>query len=182
MAHDLIGWSSELMNLGLKFLHRGHFVTASLLSLSIPGQNHFSCNLSLVWSHPKWSFSLCTLSTSWIPSVLGTNTTLPILSFAFIWTHHSFLLSIMKFITWCLAQHLVCILGMSWFVRASTTSLSHGLSANHSCNCVYSSGSWALCICMMSLVIPWLASQSGQTDQSALLLLLPGPLASDHFL
>src|SRR6266481_7519437 len=103
MAHDLIGWSSELMNLGLKFLHRGHSVMASLLSLSIPGQNHFSCNLSLVWSHPKWPFSSCTLSASQIPSVLGTHSTLAVLSFAFVRTHHSFPLSIMKFIMQCLA-------------------------------------------------------------------------------
>src|SRR6266481_6288237 len=88
----------------------------------------------------------------------------------------------MKFITQCLAEHLVCILGMSQFVRASTTLLSHGLSANHSCNCAYSSVSWALCICMMSLVIPWMSSQSGQMDQSTPSLLLLGPLASNHFL
>src|SRR6266481_5756468 len=180
-----IGCSNELMYLGPKFLQWGHSVTAVLLSLSIPGQDHFSCSFSRVWSHPKCPFSSCASAASLVLSVLGAHSTFATLSVAFVHTCHSLSPLIMKFVALCLALRLVWMSGMSWFVSASTTSLSQGLSANRSRSCACSLASVAPLSCMMSFVMPWLswlASQSGRTDQSAPSLPSPSPLASDHFL
>src|SRR6266481_9259660 len=66
-SQHFIGLSNELMNCSQKFLYREHSVIASLLSLSIPGQNHLSCNLSCVWSQPKWLFCSWTFIVSLNP-------------------------------------------------------------------------------------------------------------------
>src|SRR6266481_7586128 len=177
-----ISFSNELMYLGPKFLQQGHSVTAVFLSLSIPGQNHFSRSFSRMWSHPKCPFSSCASAASLALSILGAHSTFTTLSVAFIRTFYSLSPLIMKFVALCLALHLVRMLGMSWFVSASTTSLSQGSSANCSHSCACSLASVAPLSCMMSFVMPWLASQSGQTDQSAPSLPSPSPLVSDHFL
>src|SRR6266481_2639708 len=70
---------------------------------------------------------------------------------------------------------------MSPPVRASTTLLSQGSSANFLCNVVCSSMSFAVLICIMSFVMPKLASQLGWTDQLAPSSVCSRSLASDHF-
>src|SRR6266481_933955 len=123
-----ISCSNELMYLGPKFLQQGHSVTAVLLSLSILGQNHFSCSFSHMWPHLKCPFSLCASAASLALSVLGAHSTFATLSMAFVRTCHSLTPSIMKFVALCLALRLVRMSGMSWFVSALTTSMSQGSS------------------------------------------------------
>ena len=136
----LIGRRSELMCLGPKFLQHEHSVMAVLLSLSIPGQNHLSRSFSLVWSHPKWPFSSWVFAASSTCFVFGTHSTHVALSVAFVCVYHSLPSSMVKFIAQCLARYLVQMSGMSWFVSNSTTSLSHGSSANCSCMFVHAFG------------------------------------------
>src|SRR6266481_7132825 len=147
------------MNCGPKFLHLGHAVTASLLSRSIPSQNHLSCNLSHVWSHPKWPFCSCTFDTSLTPSVHGMHSTCATRSLAFVRIRQSQPSWIEKLRARCLARRCVWMSCMSPPVRASTTSLSQGLSANCLCNVVCLSISFAVLICIISFVMPELASQ-----------------------
>src|SRR6266481_7788354 len=140
------------MNCRPKFLHLGHAVMASLLSRSIPGQNHLSCNLSRVWSHPKWLFYSCTFDVSLTPSVRGMHSTHATQSLAFVRICQSQLSWFEKLRAQCLAWRHVQMSCMSPPVRASTTSLSQGSSANWMCNVVCSSMSFAVLICIMSFV------------------------------
>src|SRR6266481_9818711 len=175
-----MGCSSEFMNCGPKFLHWEHSAMASLLSWSIPGQNHWSCSLSHVWSHPKWPLSAWVLVVSSKPFTAGTHSTLATRSFAFVRIRHSLPPSIVKLSAWCHALHLVHMSGMSQFISAFTTSLSHGSSANCSCMSANLSVSHPAASCIMLLTTPLLASQSSQMDHSAPSRSLLGPHASDH--
>src|SRR6266481_10169040 len=169
------------MNCGPKFLHLGHAVTASLLSRSIPGQNHLSCNLSRVWSHPKWPFCSCTFDASLTPSVRGMHSTRATRSLAFVQIRQSQPSWIEKLRAQCLAWQRVRMSCMSLPVRASTTSLSQGSSANCLHNVVCSSMSFAVLICIMSFMMPELASQLGWTDQLTPSSVCSRSLASNHF-
>src|SRR6266481_9711871 len=102
-------------------------------------------------------------------------------SFAFVLIHQSLPSLIAKLSTRCLALHWVWMSGMFPLVSASTTSVSHGSSANSWHSLVCSAVSVISAICIMSLTMPDVASQSGQTNQLAPSLLWPGPLVSDHF-
>src|SRR6266481_5903010 len=175
-----MGCSSEFMNCGTKFLHWEHSATASLLSRSIPGQNHWSCSLSHVWSHLKWPLSAWVLVVSSNPFTAGSHSNLAARSFAFVHIRHSLPPSIVKLSAWCHALRLVHMSGMSQFVSAFMTSLSHGSSANCLCMSANLSVSCPAASCIMSLTTPLLASQSGRTDHSAPSLSLLGPRASDH--
>src|SRR6266481_2378714 len=175
-----MGLSRELMYCGPKFLQREHSATTALLSLSIPGQNHLSCNLRHVWSHPKWPFCSWVFAASLNPSALGTHSTFATWSFAFVLMHHSLPSWIIKLSARCLALRRVLMSSMSPLVSASMTSLSHGSSENSWHNLVCSSVSIVTVTCIMSLTMPDAASQSGRTNQLAPLSLWLGPLASDH--
>src|SRR6266481_4803055 len=170
------------MNCRPKFLHRVHSAIASLLSRSIPGQNHLSWSLSCIWSHPKCPFSSCIFIARLKPFVCETHSTCVTRSFAFVHICQSLPFSIAKLRALCLALWWVQMSGMSLFVSASTMSLSHGSSVNCSCRLSNSSACPDVVTCIMSLLIPLLASQSGQTDQSAPSLSLLGPFALAHFL
>src|SRR6266481_8217172 len=175
-----MGLSKELMYCGPKFLQWEHSATTALLSLSIPGQNHLSCNLRRVWSHPKWPFCSWVFAASLNPSALGTHSTFATQSFAFILMRHSLPSWIVKLSARCLALHRVLMSGMSPLVSASMTSLSHRSSENSWRNLVCSSVSVVTVTCIMSLMMPDAASQSCWTDQLAPSSLWLGPLASDH--
>src|SRR6266481_6048744 len=154
------------MSCGPKFLQRRHLATASLLSLSMPGQNHLLCSRSHVWSQPKWPFHLCTSVTRLSPSSFDTHSTRATQSFAFVWMCHNLPSWIAKLSTQCLALRRALMSGMSAFVSASTTSQSHGSSVNCSHNLVCSSSVDMVVICITSFVMLELASQSGHTDHS----------------
>src|SRR6266481_9352043 len=170
------------MNCRPKFLHRVHSAIASLLSRSIPGQNHLSWSLSHIWSHLKCPFSSCVFIARLKPFICETHSTRATRSFAFIHMCQSLPFSIAKLRALCLALRWVRMSSMSLFVSASTTSLSHGLSANCSCRLADSSACPAVVTCIMLLLMLLLASQSGRTDQSAPSLSLLGPFASAYFL
>src|SRR6266481_839108 len=176
--HRFIGCRSAFMCFRLKFLHCGHSIIVSRVSLSIPGQNHLSWSLSFVWSQPKWPFSMCVCIASRCPSVLGTHSTHAVWSLALVWVRHSLPSSIAKLRAQCLALHCEQMSPSSLSVSTSTTLLSHGssLKRSHIAACTSASP-----MCMMSFTIPLWASQSGHTIQSALSLPVLGPLASDHF-
>src|SRR6266481_8555820 len=87
--HRFIGCRSAFMCFRLKFLHCGHSVIVSWVSLSIPGQNHLSWSLSFICSQPKWPFSTCVCIASWHPSVLRTHSTCAVQSLALVRVHHS---------------------------------------------------------------------------------------------
>src|SRR6266481_6221065 len=175
-----MGLSRELMYCGPKFLQREHSATTALLTLSIPGQNHLSCNLRRVWSHLKWPFCLWVFATSLNPSALGTHSTFSTWSFAFVLMCHSLPSWIVKLSARCLALCRALMSGMSPLVSASTTSLSHGSSENSWHNLVCSSVSVVTVTCIMLLTMPDATSQSGWTDQLAPSSLWLGPLTSDH--
>ena len=139
------------MCLGLKLLHCGHSVIVCYVSLSIPSQNHLLCNLSFVWSHPKCPFSACICAASWHPSALDTHSTCAVQSLAFVRIRHSLLSSIVKLRAWCLALNHEQMSPSSPSVSASTTSLSHGSSLNHSriTACISMSLSITSSTCMM---------------------------------
>src|SRR6266481_2053320 len=177
MRH-FIGCRSTFVCFQPKFLHCGHSVIVSRVSLSIPGQNHLSWSLSFVWSQPKWPFSTCVCIASRRPSVLGTHSTHAIRSLALVRVCHSLPSSIAKLREWCLALCRERMSPSSLSVSTSTTSLSHGSSLKRSH--IYACAS-ASPMCMTSFTIPLWASQSGRTVQSAPSLPVLGPLASDHF-
>src|SRR6266481_3490244 len=176
--HHFIGCRSAFVCFRPKFLHCGHSVIVSWVSLSIPGQNHLSWSLSFVWSQPKWPFSMCVCIASRRPSVLGTHSTHAVRSLALVRVRHSLPSSIAKLRARCLALRHERMSPSSPSVSASTTSLSHGssLKRSHISACASASP-----MCMMSFTIPLWASQSGRTVQSALSSPVLGPLASDHF-
>src|SRR6266481_2302522 len=176
--HCFIGCRSAFMCFRLKFLHCGHSIIVSQVSLSIPGQNHLSWSLSFVWSQPKWPFSTCVCTASWCPSVLRTHSTCAVRSLALVQVRHSLPSSIAKLRARCLALRHERMSPSSPSVSASTTSLSHGSSLK--CSHI-SAGTSASPMCMMSFTIPLWASQLGCTIQSVLSLPVLGPLASDHF-
>src|SRR6266481_8560655 len=176
--HHFIGCRSAFVCFRLKFLHCGHSVIVSRVSLSIPGQNHLLWSLSFVWSQPKWPFSTCVCIASRRPSVLGTHSTRAVRSLALVRVHHSLPSSIAKLRARCPALCREWMSPSSPSVSTSTTSLSHGSSLK--CSCISACTS-ASPMCMMLFTIPLWASQSGRTVQSVLSLPVLGPLASDHF-
>src|SRR6266481_5897682 len=121
-----IGCRSAFMCFRPKFLHCGHSVIVSWVSLSIPGQNHLLWSLSFVWSQPKWPFSTCVCIASRHPSILGMHSTHAVQSLALVWVHHSLPSLIAKLRAWCLALRHERMSPSSPSVSASTTSLSHG--------------------------------------------------------
>ena len=154
MCH-FIGCRSPFLCFKPKFLHCGHSIIVSRVSLSIPGQNHLSWSLSFVWSQPKWPFSTCVCIASRHPSVLGTHSTHAVRSLALVQVRHSLPSLIVKLRAQCLALHHEQMSPSSPSVSTSTTSLSHGSSLKHSRISAWASASP---MCMMSFTIPLWAS------------------------
>src|ERR1700733_11318122 len=164
----LIGCSNALMCARPKFLQCEHSIHTWRQSVSIPGQKNRSRSLSLIRSAPRCPFCSCVLRAVWNPDDVGWHSVLDTRSDVLLLTRHSLSFSIMKPLDRCIARlrsaiespadlpnkcRMMGVKKMSPWKRSSRGCVGAPSEAD---------------TCSMSFLIPFNASQSGNTDQEDL--------------